>query len=73
MSESKGSHAAELTVCTGRACHVLLLQEQCQKLRDERETAMRDLARLRCDCEAGNAERDRLAAELKEVKDELDK
>lgn len=49
------------------------LQEQCQKLRDERETAMRDLARLRCDCEAGNAERDRLAAELKEVKDELDK
>lgn len=52
---------------------VFLLQEQCQKLRDERETAMRDLARLRCDCEAGNAERDRLAAELKEVKDELDK
>lgn len=49
------------------------MQEQCQKLRDERETAMRDLARLRCDCEAGNAERDRLAAELKEVKEELDK
>jgi len=51
----------------------ILMQEQCQKLRDERETAMRDLARLRCDCEAGNAERDRLAAELKEVKEELDK
>lgn len=59
--------------CVNDVCHGLLLQEQCQKLRDERETAMRDLARLRCDCEAGNAERDRLAAELKEVKDELDK
>jgi hypothetical protein len=54
------------------AC-VLGLQEQCQKLRDERETAMRDLARLRCDCEAGNAERDRLAAELADVKEELSK
>jgi uncharacterized coiled-coil DUF342 family protein len=51
----------------------LPMQEQCQKLREERESAMRDLARLRCDCESGNAERDRLAAELKEVKDELDK
>lgn len=48
-------------------------QEQCQKLRDEREAAMRDLARLRCDCEAANGERERLAAELKEVKEELDK
>lgn len=52
---------------------MLGLQEQCQKLRDERETAMRDLARLRCDCEAGNAERDRLAAELADVKEELSK
>lgn len=55
------------------ACATWYLQEQCQKLRDERETAMRDLARLRCDCEAGNAERDRLTAELAEVKEELGK
>lgn len=48
-------------------------QEQCKKLREEREGAMKDLAVLRCDLEAGRAERDRLLAELKEVKDELDK
>jgi hypothetical protein len=52
---------------------VVTLQEQCKKLRDEREGAMRDLAVLRCDMEAGRAERDRLVAELKEAKDELDK
>jgi hypothetical protein len=34
---------------------------------------MRDLAVLRCDMEAGRSERDRLVAELKEAKDELDK
>lgn len=54
------------TTCNG-------VQEQCQKLRDERESAMKDLAVLRCDLDAGRAERDRLLAELKEAKDELEK
>jgi len=34
---------------------------------------MRDLAVLRCDLEATRAERERLMAELKEARDELDK
>lgn len=50
-----------------------LLQEACVKLRDEREAAMRDLAVLRCDVDAGRQERGRLAAELEELKAELDK
>eukprot|EP00775_Hariotina_reticulata_P007822 gene7822-8019_t len=50
-----------------------LEKEQCAKLREEREGAMRDLAVLRCDLEAARAERERLMAELKDVKEELDK
>ncbi|WIA31039.1 hypothetical protein OEZ86_001075 [Tetradesmus obliquus] len=49
------------------------LAEQCKKLREEREGALRDLAVLRCDVEAGRSERERLAAELKEAREELDK
>lgn len=52
---------------------VFLPQEQCKKLRDEREGAMKDLAVLRCDLDAGRAERERLLAELKEARDELEK
>lgn len=54
------------------ALHVRL-QDQCKKLREEREGALRDLAVLRCDVEAGRSERERLAAELKEAREELDK
>lgn len=50
-----------------------MLQEQCKKLWDEREVAMKDLAVLRCDLDAGRAERERLLTELKEAKDELEK
>uniref|UniRef100_A0A383VYM2 Kinesin-like protein n=1 Tax=Tetradesmus obliquus TaxID=3088 RepID=A0A383VYM2_TETOB len=50
-----------------------LEKEQCKKLREEREGALRDLAVLRCDVEAGRSERERLAAELKEAREELDK
>lgn len=72
MAAARGCGNCPLMALNLLTC-VLGLQEQCQKLRDERETAMRDLARLRCDCEAGNAERDRLAAELADVKEELSK
>lgn len=53
--------------------HHCLPQDQVQKLRDEREAAGREVAVLRCDLEAARAERERLAEELKGVKDELDK
>lgn len=72
LAAARGFANCPSTALNMWAC-MLGLQEQCQKLRDERETAMRDLARLRCDCEAGNAERDRLAAELADVKEELSK
>eukprot|EP00879_Flechtneria_rotunda_P018762 GHRR01019695.1.p1 GENE.GHRR01019695.1~~GHRR01019695.1.p1 ORF type:complete len:459 (+),score=206.60 GHRR01019695.1:248-1624(+) len=50
-----------------------LEKDQCRKLRDDRETAMKDLAVLRCDLEAGRQERERLMEELKGVKEELQK
>lgn len=60
-------------LCTSRLRIYACVQEQCSKLREEREGAMKDLAVLRCDLDAGRAERDRLLVELKEAKDELDK
>jgi len=50
-----------------------LEQGQVQKLRDEREAAAREVAVLRIDLDATRADRERLTAEGKELREELDR
>ncbi len=50
-----------------------LRQEQVSKLRDERETAARDIAVLRADLDNTRQERERAVAEAARSKEELDK